>query len=142
MEKERARAEELNYPSPIQPNKKSCDEDYNAAVAFCVENYKSIASCVASHNEYSTQYQLELMDKIGVDRKHPHFNFCQLYGMSDNLTFNLAKEGYNVAKYVPYGPVRDVIPYLIRRAQENSAVDGEVSRELNMIKKELLRRKK
>lgn len=141
MEKERERAMEKKYPSPIQPNKEACDADYNAAIKFCVEHYEQIASCVASHNEYSTQYQLQLMDEMNIPKDHKHFNFCQLYGMSDNLTFNLAKAGYNVAKYVPYGPVRDVIPYLIRRAQENSAVDGEVSRELKLIKQELKRRK-
>lgn len=141
MEKERQRASDKGYPSPIQPNKAATDTDYNAAVKFCVENYQQIASCVASHNEYSTQYQLELMEKMNISKKHTHFNFCQLYGMSDNLTFNLAKAGYNVAKYIPFGPVKDVIPYLIRRAQENSSVDGEVSRELGMINKELRRRK-
>lgn len=142
MEKERQRASEKGYPSPIQLDKMSTDNDYNAAVKFCVENHERIGSCVASHNEYSTQYQLELMAEMNIPKNHPHFNFCQLYGMSDNLTFNLAKAGYNVAKYVPYGPVKDVIPYLIRRAQENSAVDGEVSRELGMINQELQRRKK
>lgn len=141
MEKERQRAAEKGYPSPIQPDKKSCDRDYNDAVKFCVENYERISSCVASHNEYSTKYQLEMMEKMGIANNHKHFNFCQLYGMSDNLTFNLAKQGYNVAKYVPYGPVRDVIPYLIRRANENSAVDNEVSRELRMIQQEQKRRK-
>ncbi|MCH2021642.1 MAG: proline dehydrogenase family protein [Saprospiraceae bacterium] len=142
MEKERQRAKDMSYPSPIQPDKKSCDNDYNAAVKFCVDNYEKISSCVASHNEFSTLYQLQLMDEMNIPKKHKHFNFCQLYGMSDNLTFNLAKAGYNVAKYVPYGPVRDVIPYLIRRAKENSAVDTEVSRELRLIRKELKRRKK
>jgi proline dehydrogenase len=142
MEKERLRASEKGYPSPIQPDKASTDTDYNAAVKFCVKNHKHIGSCLASHNEYSTRYQLELMEEMGIPKDHLHFNFCQLYGMSDNLTFNLAKAGYNVAKYVPYGPVKDVIPYLIRRAQENSAVDGEVSRERGMINQELQRRKK
>ncbi len=142
MEKERARAKEKGYPSPIQLNKKACDKDYNAAVKFCVDNYEKISSCVASHNEFSTRYQLEMMEEMNIPKKHKHFNFCQLYGMSDNLTFNLAKAGYNVAKYVPYGPVKDVIPYLIRRAKENSAVDTEVSRELKLIKKEMKRRKK
>jgi len=142
MEKERERAKEMGYPSPIQPDKASSDRDYNLAVKFCVENYKKIASCVASHNEYSTQYQIQLMAEMGIPKDHKHFNFCQLYGMSDNLTFNLAKAGYNVAKYIPYGPVGDVIPYLIRRARENSAVDGEVGRELMLIREELARRKK
>lgn len=142
MEKERDRAAEKGYESPIQPNKEACDWDYNSAVQYCVENYEQISSCVASHNEYSTRYQAELMEQKGITKDHPHLNFCQLYGMSDNLTFNLAKAGYNVAKYVPWGPVRDVVPYLIRRAKENSAVGGEVSRELGMIRTEWKRRKK
>ncbi len=142
MEKERERAAKKGYPSPIQPDKMACDKDYNAAVQFCVENYQNISSSLASHNEYSNRYQMELMEQKGIEKNHIHLNFCQLYGMSDNLTFNLAKAGYNVAKYVPYGPVRDVIPYLIRRAEENSAIDGEMSRELGMIKEELKRRNK
>lgn len=141
MEKERKRAVKMGYLSPIHTTKEATDRDYNAAVEFCIQNYEKIAGCVASHNESSTRLQMESMEEKGVDKKHPHFNFCQLYGMSDNLTYNLAKAGYNVAKYVPYGPVRDVIPYLIRRARENSSVDGEVSRELDMIKQEILRRK-
>lgn len=140
MEKERARAIEKGYPSPIQPTKEACDKDYNDAVKFCVENYTKIASCLASHNEFSNKYQLQLMEELNIPKDHPHFNFCQLYGMSDNLTFNLAKAGYNVAKYVPYGPVKDVIPYLIRRAKENSSVNGEVSRELGLIQLEMKRR--
>lgn len=141
MEKERERAEEMGYPNPIQPSKAACDTDYNKAVEFCLPRYESIASCLASHNEYSTRLQLQLINSLGIPPKHPHINFCQLYGMSDNLTFNLAKAGYTVAKYMPYGPVKDVIPYLIRRAEENSAVGGEVGRELQLIQAELKRRK-
>lgn len=141
MEKERARAQQMGYPSPIQPDKASSDRDYNAAVEFCVKHHESIASCVGSHNEASTRYQMELMEELGIPKDHPHLTFSQLYGMSDNLTFNLAKAGYNVSKYVPYGPVGDVVPYLIRRAQENSSVNGEVGRELKMIQKELRRRR-
>lgn len=141
MEKERERAKEKGYPSPIQPDKEACDRDYNAAVKFCVDNHTQIASCVASHNEYSNQYQVELMEEQNIPKDHPHLNFCQLYGMSDNLTFNLANEGYNSGKYTPYGPVEDVIPYLIRRARENSSVNGEMSRELSLIQEELKRRK-
>lgn len=141
MEKERNRAMDKGYPSPIQADKASSDRDYNAAVKLCVENYTQIASCLASHNQKSTLYQLELMQDLNIPKNHPHLNFCQLYGMSDNLTFNLAKAGYNVAKYVPYGPIRDVMPYLIRRAQENSAVGGEVSRELKLLRKEQKRRR-
>lgn len=142
MEKERERAEEMGYPSPIQPNKEATDRDYDAGVVFCVENYDRIASCVASHNQKSNLLQVELMEQKGIAKDHPHLSFCQLYGMSDTITFNLAKAGYQVAKYVPYGPVRDVVPYLIRRARENSAASGEVSRELSVIVSEIERRKK
>ena len=140
MEKERTRAAELNYPSPIQPNKKSTDNDYNTALQFCVENYAYIASCNASHNAYSAALQASLIEQKGIQKNHPHLNFCQLYGMSDHLTFNLADAGYNVAKYLPYGPVRDVVPYLIRRAQENSAIKGDVNREYELLVREMKRR--
>lgn len=141
MEKERDRAQEMGYPSPIQPNKEACDRDYDAAVRFCIEHYERIASCVASHNPNSTLLQVQLMNERNIPKDHPHLLFCQLYGMSDNITFNLAKAGYRVAKYVPYGPVREVIPYLIRRAEENSAAGGELSRELSVIIAERKRRK-
>lgn len=141
MEKERERAQKMGYASPIQANKEATDLDYNAAVEFCVKNYERIASCVGSHNEYSTRYQIQLMEKANLANDHPHLTFSQLYGMSDNLTFNLAKAGYNVSKYVPYGPVGDVVPYLIRRAQENSSVNGEVSRELKLLQQEISRRR-
>ncbi|MGH1334868.1 MAG: proline dehydrogenase family protein [Aureispira sp.] len=141
MEKERDRAQKMGYASPIQATKDATDQDYNAAVAFCVTNYEHIASCVGSHNEYSTRYQIDLMEKANIPKEHRHLTFSQLYGMSDNLTFNLAKTGYNVSKYIPYGPVGDVIPYLIRRAQENSAVNGEVSRELDLLQQEISRRR-
>lgn len=141
MEKERSRAAEMGYPSPIQPDKAATDRDYDEAVRYCVDHYREIGSCVASHNVQSNLLQAELMEKAGIAANHPHLNFSQLYGMSDNLTFNLAKAGYNVAKYVPYGPVRDVMPYLIRRAQENSSVSGDMSRELRFIVAELERRK-
>jgi len=141
MEKERVRAAEKGYASPIQPDKASTDRDYNLAVKFCVDNYERIASCVASHNQKSTEYQIELMSAANLASGHPHLSFCQLYGMSDNLTFNLAKAGFRVGKYVPFGPIKDVVPYLIRRAQENSSVNGEVGRELKMIREEQKRRK-
>lgn len=141
MEKERERAEQMGYPSPIQPDKDATDSDYDAAVIFCVEHYQRIACCVASHNQRSTRLLVELMAQRQIAKDHPHLHFCQLYGMSDNITFNLAKAGYRVAKYVPYGPVRDVVPYLIRRARENAAAAGEVSRELTMIETEIKRRK-
>ena len=140
MEKERERALEMGYPSPIHENKENCDKDYNEAVLFCVEHYEQMASCNASHNLFSNQYMAELIDERNILKNHPHLNFCQLYGMSDYITFNLAQQGYNVAKYLPYGPVEEVIPYLIRRAEENTSITGEMSRELSLISKELVRR--
>ena len=141
MEKERNRAIEKGYPSPIQTNKENTDADYNAAVEFCIEHIDKIAVIVASHNEYSNLYSTQLLDKKQLAHNHPHVHFSQLYGMSDNITFNLAKSGCSVSKYLPFGPIRDVIPYLMRRAQENSSVSGQTGRELTLIKKELLRRK-
>lgn len=142
MDKERSRAAEMNYPSPIQPNKESCDNDYNAAVEFCIDHLEKIHVIVASHNEYSNLYTTRLLDKKNLPHNHPHVHFSQLYGMSDNITFNLARSGCSVSKYLPFGPIKDVIPYLMRRAQENSSVSGQTGRELNLIKKELVRRKK
>lgn len=141
MDKERDRAREMDYPSPIQPGIVATHADFNAAVRYCLENYLTIASCNASHNRESVQLQVELIESMGLPRRHEHLNFCQLYGMSDNLTFNLAQAGYNVAKYLVYGPVKEVTPYLIRRAQENTSVTGDVGRELALVKKELNRRK-
>ncbi len=140
MEKERNRAEELSYPSPIQKDKESTDKDFNLAIDYCIHHYETISLCCASHNLYSNEYQARLIHEAGLDKSHPHLNFCQLYGMSDYITFNLAEAGYNVAKYVPYGPVKEVIPYLIRRAQENASITGEMSRELSLIDKEIGRR--
>lgn len=142
MEKERKRAEEKNYPSPIQPNKESSDKDYNAAVQFCIEHLEQIAVIVASHNEQSNLFATELLDSLNLSHDHEHIHFSQLYGMSDNITFNLAKSGCSVSKYLPFGPIEDVIPYLMRRAQENSSVSGQMGRELALIKKETDRRKK
>ncbi|MBI3719173.1 MAG: proline dehydrogenase family protein [Sphingobacteriales bacterium] len=140
MEKERLRAKEMNYPSPIQPDKESSDRDYNAAVEFCIEHLDRIAVIVASHNEYSNLYTTQLLDKKGLPHNHPHVHFSQLFGMSDNITFNLAKSGCSVSKYLPFGPIKDVIPYLMRRAQENSSVSGQTGRELGLIEKEIKRR--
>ncbi|MBS1591064.1 MAG: proline dehydrogenase family protein [Bacteroidetes bacterium] len=141
MEKERARAAQHGYPSPIQPNKESSDRDFNAAVTFAIDNINSIAVIVASHNEESNLLATQLMEQKNIPHNHPHVHFSQLYGMSDNITFNLAKEGFSVSKYLPFGPIKDVIPYLMRRAQENSSISGQTSRELSLIKKELHRRK-
>ena len=140
MDKERARAEEMGYPSPIQPNKEAADDAFDTALRFCVDHYESIAVCNASHNAKSAHLLAELIVEKGIPRDHPHLNFCQLYGMSDNITFNLAAAGFNVAKYLPYGQVREVVPYLIRRAQENSSVTGDMSREYGLVLKEMKRR--
>ncbi len=141
MDKERKRAVEKNYASPIQPDKAACDRDYNLAVAFCINHLNKISIIVASHNEYSNLYAAQLMDEKGIPHRHEHVHFSQLYGMSDNITFNLAQSGFSVSKYLPFGPLADVIPYLMRRAQENSAVAGQTGRELSLIKKEIKRRK-
>lgn len=141
MDKERDRAEEKGYPSPIHATKLEVDQDFDDALRYCVERYESMGSCCASHNEKSNLYQAELIEQMGLDKSHPHLNFCQLYGMSDHISFNLAEAGYNVAKYVVYGPVKEVIPYLIRRAQENTSVTGEMGRELELISKEVKRRR-
>jgi proline dehydrogenase len=140
MEKERKRAMEMNYPSPIQPDKEACDRDYNAAVAFCIEHLDRIAVIVATHNEESNLLAVQMLQEREIRLHHPHVHFSQLYGMSDNITFNLAKAGCSVSKYLPFGPIRDVIPYLMRRAQENSSVSGQTGRELGLIRKELNRR--
>lgn len=140
MEKERLRAKEMNYLSPIQLDKESTDKDYNAAVEFCIEHLDRIAVIVASHNEYSNLFTTQLLDKKGLPHNHPHVHFSQLYGMSDNITFNLARSGCSVSKYLPFGPIKDVIPYLMRRAQENSSVSGQTGRELGLIEKEIKRR--
>lgn len=140
MEKERKRALEMGYPSPIQPDKESTDRDYNEGVRFCIENLDRVAVIVASHNELSNLYAVELLQGRGLPLGHPHVHFSQLYGMSDNITFNLAKAGCSVSKYLPFGPIRDVVPYLMRRAQENSSVSGQTGRELGLIRKEMKRR--
>jgi proline dehydrogenase len=140
MEKERNRAAQLGYPSPVQPDKETCDKDYNAAVTFSIEHLNRIALIVASHNEYSNLLATQLLQQKNYPLNHPHIHFSQLYGMSDNITFNLAKAGCSVSKYLPFGPIKDVIPYLMRRAQENSSVAGQTGRELSLIKKELERR--
>lgn len=141
MEKERARAADMGYPSPIQPDKESCDKDYNAAVTFSVDNLDKIAVIIASHNEFSNLLATQLLQQRNLPLHHSHVHFSQLYGMSDNITFNLAKAGCSVSKYLPFGPIKDVIPYLMRRAQENSSVAGQTGRELGLIEKELKRRK-
>ncbi len=140
MEKERARAKELGYASPIQANKEASDHDYDAAVKYCIENISNIAVVIATHNEKSNLFSMDMMDQFSLSYNHPHIHFSQLYGMSDNITFNLAKSGCVVSKYLPFGPIKEVVPYLMRRAQENSSVAGQTGRELGLIKKELERR--
>lgn len=140
MEKESARAEEMGYENPINPDKATTDDHYNTALRFCLDHLDEIGLCNASHNANSATLQVEIMAQKGISKDHPHCLFSQLYGMSDNLTFNLANAGYRVAKYMPYGQVADVIPYLIRRAQENTSVTGDVGRELALIQREVERR--
>jgi len=140
MEKERKRAAENNYPSPIQPDKESTDRDYNESLVFSIGHIDRIAVIVASHNEYSNLLATRLLGEKNLPLNHPHVHFSQLYGMSDNITFNLAHAGCSVSKYLPFGPIKDVIPYLMRRAQENTSVRGQTGRELGLIKKELQRR--
>ena len=140
MEKERARAEAQGYTSPIQPDKAATDRDYDEGMLYCLANMDHVATFIGTHNEQSCAKAAAFLDGKGIDPTHPHVWFSQLYGMSDNISFNLANAGYHVAKYLPYGPVKDVIPYLMRRAQENTSVAGQTGRELSLIKKELARR--
>ena len=141
MEKENARAQEKGYKSPICVSKQATDENYDAAVLYMVEHLDKMAIFAGTHNENSSYRLMELMQEKNIAKNDSRIFFGQLYGMSDNISYNLAKEGYNVAKYLPFGPVRDVMPYLIRRAEENTSVAGQTSRELDLIKKERKRRK-
>jgi proline dehydrogenase len=141
MEKEIARAEEKGYPSPICATKEATDENYDAAVLYMIEHLDIMSIYAGTHNELSTYTLMELMQKKGIKTSDDRIWFGQLYGMSDNISYNLAAHGYNVSKYLPFGPVKDVMPYLIRRAEENTSVAGQTSRELSMIKEERKRRK-
>ena len=141
MEKERERAIEKGYPSPIQSSKENTDRDYNLALEYLIKNIDRTAICAGTHNEQSSQYLTELMKEANIPLDDRRIYFAQLLGMSDHISFNLSHKGYNVAKYVPFGPVRDVMPYLIRRAEENTSVAGQTSRELNLLKTEKARRK-
>jgi proline dehydrogenase len=142
MEKERKVAQRNGYNSPINPDKASTDDLFDQSLRFCVQNLDRISFCSGTHNEASSHLLIELMEEFGIARHDQRVYSAQLYGMSDNLSYNLAHAGYNVAKYVPYGPVEAVMPYLMRRADENTAIAGQSSREFNLIKKELARRKK
>jgi proline dehydrogenase len=137
MDKERKRAKEMGYTDPIQPDKASTDRDYDAVLALALDHLEHISICAATHNEKSSMFLAQGVLSRGIAPNHPHVHFSQLYGMSDHVTYNLAKAGFNASKYLPYGPVKDVIPYLIRRAQENTSVAGSMSRELSLIHKEI-----
>lgn len=141
MEKERKRAAEMDYPSPIHPDKESTDRDFDAALKFAVENIARVSIFNGTHNEQSSLYLTSLMEEYNISRDDERCYFSQLYGMSDHISFNLAHEGYNVAKYLPYGPVRHVLPYLIRRTEENTSIAGQTNRELSLILRERKRRK-
>jgi len=141
MEKERERAQEKGYDSPICTDKNTTDINFNDCQNYILENLDQISVFIGTHNEDSTYLALKQMVNLNIDKKDNRVWFGQLYGMSDHISFNLAKNGYNVAKYLPFGPVKDVMPYLIRRAEENTSVAGQTSRELELIKKERKRRK-
>ncbi len=141
MEKENQRAIEMGYPTPICESKEATDENYNTTLKYMVDNIVGMSVFAGTHNELSTYFLMNLMEEKGIRSDDSRIWFGQLYGMSDNISFNLAAEGYNVAKYLPFGPVKDVMPYLIRRAEENTSVAGQTSRELSMIKTERNRRK-
>lgn len=140
MEKERERAREQKYPSPIQPDKAASDRNFDQGVAFCLAHLDRISLVAGSHNEQSAHHLAALIEEKGLAKDDPRIWFSQLYGMSDNLSFNLARAGYNVVKYLPFGPVNETLPYLIRRAEENSSAGGQTSRELGLIQQELKRR--
>jgi len=142
LEKENDRSEELAYPTPMQPTKAATDKDYDTAIKLCLENLAHVAVYAGTHNEQSSLLLSEEMERLGISHTHPHVWCGQLYGMSDNITFNLARSGFNASKYLPYGPLHAVLPYLFRRAQENTSIAGQTSRELALIEKELKRRQK
>ncbi len=141
MEKENVRAEEKGYPSPICASKEATDENYDAAVHYMIDHLDMMSIFAGTHNELSTYTLMKLMQEKGIKTSDDRIWFGQLYGMSDNISYNLADHGFNVSKYLPFGPVKDVMPYLIRRAEENTSVAGQTSRELEMIKAERNRRK-
>lgn len=141
MEKERERAQDQGYPSPIHDTKEDTDRDYDLALKYCVDHYPDIQIIAGTHNEKSSRYLAELMASRSLDVNDPHIYFSQLYGMSDNIGFNLSANNYNVVKYVPYGPILEVMPYLIRRAEENTSIAGQTGRELSLILKEKARRR-
>ena len=142
IEKENIRATKLNYKSPICESKKASDDNYNSGVKFIISNLDKFNLFCGTHNEESIYKIINMINQMGIERNSEKIWFGQLFGMSDHITFNLANENYNVVKYLPYGPIKEVIPYLIRRAEENTSVKGQTSRELTLIKNEISRRKK
>jgi proline dehydrogenase len=140
MEKERERAQKMGYQDPIQPDKAATDRDYNAAIKLCIDNADVVSVCNGTHNEDSCNYMITLLQQKNLDINDKRFYFAQLLGMSDHISYNLAHAGYRVAKYVPFGPVKEVLPYLLRRAEENTSVAGQTGRELKLIRQELKRR--
>ena len=142
MEKERERAADMGYKDPIHSTKEATDNDYDLALEYCLGNLEDISICAGTHNEDSSKFLADLMQKNGVDKTDKRIYFAQLLGMSDHISFNLSNEKYNVAKYVPYGPIKEVLPYLIRRAEENTSVAGQTNRELSLIEREIRRRRR
>ena len=140
IEKETLRSQKMKYPNPLCISKTATDKNFDAGISFLIDNLEQCTLFVGSHNERSIITLIELLQRKKIPSNHPNVWFGQLYGMSDHLSFNLAQAGYNVAKYIPFGPVREVMPYLIRRAEENISVAGQSSRELELISKELKRR--
>jgi proline dehydrogenase len=141
LEKENDRAEEKGYPTPMCSSKEETDANFDAAIRFGLDNLDTVSLFSGTHNENSSYALMEEMERRGLAKNDPRIWFGQLYGMSDHISFNLGAEGYNVAKYLPFGPVRDVMPYLIRRAEENTSVAGQTNRELELLRKERKRRK-
>jgi proline dehydrogenase len=140
MEQERARAAKLGYPSPIYPDKKSTDHAFDSAIEMCLRNIDRTWLFAGTHNETSLMFLMDKMQEYGLKNDDPRIFVSQLYGMSDHISFNMAHKRYNVAKYIPYGPVRYLLPYLIRRAEENKSVTGDAGRERHFINLELKRR--
>ena len=141
MDKERNRAKENGYPSPIHPDKKGTDNGFNLAIQYCLDNLDTISLCNATHNAHSCKLHIDHLHKHNIPKDHPNQIISQLFGMSDNITFNLAAAGYKASKYLPYGPVKEVLPYLVRRAEENTSITGDLTRERGYILKEIKRRK-
>ena len=141
MEKERERAIKLGYTSPIHLNKEATDKDFDAAATYCISNKDTISLLLATHNEASNIAIASAMTNLSFEKNDQHVHFSQLFGMGDHITFNMAVQGYNVSKYLPFGPINEVIPYLMRRAEENTSVNGQTNKELLLLKTELARRK-